>query len=578
VEKIIKFLRLLVLLFPVLSFSVNNPFTEMTSLADAMEKQDGLDIILVLDNSGSMIKNDPQFLAKDVVFRTLNDLGEHARFGMVIFDTQARLIMKLNETTKLGARAKILSRMDSIDYRGRFSNTAAAIERAVYELKTNGRKDARKIIILLTDGIVDTGDKRKDVEQGKWLKEELTAESKKSEISIIGIAFTDDADFSLIQTLAIKTDGEYFRAYKAEDIEDIFKQIEELLFEPAVKPAMEALAVVKPKEVLPPPVVRKEQAPPPIPTVTKAAPAKETIPPSKSEIPYLMILAGIFILLIIILIILALNRRPRDFGEKSKTEGKGGQPVIPKAVLLDINNITGKKSLILDKKINMIGRDPNNDVVISKESVSSFHATIEYRDGFFYLEDQRSRNKTILDGEEIEDHSPRRLKSGDEIMFNIFKFRFILPDTIPSGKTTIDFHGAVDRIAAKKRTESSVLEIPSLPKAILVDVENITGKKTIRLTKRMNKIGRGPGNDVEIPEDNISGLHATIEYRDGFFYLEDQRSKNRTTLGGELLEPHSPEKLKSGDEIVFDVQKFIFLLEYELPTGDTGEGKAESKS
>ena len=29
-------------------------------------------------------------------------------------------------------------------------------------------------------------------------------------------------------------------------------------------------------------------------------------------------------------------------------------------------------------------------------------------------------------------------------------------------------------------------------------------------------------------------------------------------------------KLKSGDEIMFDVYKFIFLLERQLPTGDTG--------
>ncbi|MFC1869488.1 VWA domain-containing protein, partial [Thermodesulfobacteriota bacterium] len=462
-KKIINFFSFFVLLLPALFFSVNISFIGMASSVNAQEGQDRFDIILVLDNSGSMIKNDPKFLAKDVVFRTLSDLGEHARFGMVIFDSQARLTMKLNETTKLGARANILSRMDNIDYKGLFSNTPAAIERAVYELKTNGRKDARKLIILLTDGIVDTGDKKRDIEQGRWLKEELTAECKKSEISIIGIAFTDHADFSLIQTLAIKTDGEYFRAYRAEDIQDIFKQIKEMLFEPAVKPAIETPTVVKPKEV-PPPVGKKEQPEPslseikkvrpaPIPTMTEAAPAKKMITPSKSEISYLMILAGIFVLLIIILIILVFNRRPKDSREKGKTERKGRQPVIPQAVLLDINNITGKKSLVLDKKVNMIGRDPNNDVVIPKETVSSFHATIEYRDGFFYLEDQRSMNRTILEGEEIKDHSPRRLKSGDEIMFNIFKFRFILPDTIPSGKTTINFHGGSDQIAARKRPE-----------------------------------------------------------------------------------------------------------------------------
>jgi len=93
----------------------------------------------------------------------------------------------------------------------------------------------------------------------------------------------------------------------------------------------------------------------------------------------------------------------------------------------------------------------------------------------------------------------------------------------------------------------------------------------------MNKIGRGPENEIGISKDSISGFHATIEYRDGFFYLEDQRSKNKTSLGGEVLEPNVPRKLKSGDEILFDIYKFIFLLEYELPSGDTGEGTGGSK-
>ena len=156
-------------------------------------------------------------------------------------------------------------------------------------------------------------------------------------------------------------------------------------------------------------------------------------------------------------------------------------------------------------------------------------------------------------------------------MFNIFKFKFILPDRIPSGKTTIDFHGLTDDALLKRDSVPQGQEIPSLPKAILIDVENITGRKTINLKKRINKISRGQGNNVEIPDEGVSGLHATIEYRDGFFYLEDQRSKNRTSLGGKELPPHTPAKLKSGDEITFDTHKFIFLLEYELPSGDTGD-------
>jgi len=54
-----------------------------------------------------------------------------------------------------------------------------------------------------------------------------------------------------------------------------------------------------------------------------------------------------------------------------------------------------------------------------------------------------------------------------------------------------------------------------------------------------------------------------------FLFLEDQRSKNTSSLNGKAVDPFSPQKLKSGDEITFDTYKFIFLLEHQTPAGDT---------
>lgn len=502
---------------------------------------------------------------------------------MVIFDSRPSLIADLASTTGLGARAKIMNSLEKMDYRGLYSDTPAAIERAIYELKTHGREDARKVIILLTDGIVDTGNKQQDAEKITWLKEELARECEKSDIRIFGIAFTEDADYSLIQVLALRTHGEYFRAFSVRDIQEIFKKIREILsdtdsgMKPPVPEEMDAedtpAAGIKASQPAPPVEETVHALPPPAPE--EVLPSKGAGAPTRPDFPFTAMGTGIFILLIIIVLLVFLNRRARN----SRLSRTGQKPEprsdIPPAVLMDINNITGKKSFSLNKRINMIGRDKNNDVVIDQDTISSFHAIVEYRDGFFYLEDQRSMNKTSLSGREIEPQSPMRLKSGDEIMFHIYIFRFLIPDLIPSGKTMVDFRGLSGERPRKTRPEPSDREIPEIPKTIMVDVKNITGEKTITLKKRITKIGRGQGNDIKIPQESISGLHATIEYKNGFFFLEDQRSKNGTRLGGKELEPHSPRKLKSGDEIIFDVHKFIFLLEYELPSGDTGDRTVE---
>ncbi len=566
---------LLLLVFPLAKM----PFCELGPFVYAQDHPSGSEIVLVLDNSGSMKKNDPEFLTRDVVTESLIGFGDNSRLAVVIFDSQSKLVVNLMETNSLGARAKILKSLTLMDYMGLHTNIPSAIERAIYELKNRGRKNALKIIILLTDGLVDTGNKRLDLEKTTWLKNELTQECVRSGIHIFGIAFTESADFSLIQTLALKTDGEYFRAFNADDLRDIFKQIKKIVVESSNKPESTRTQKAEVKEISSSAIEPEKSV----------APAKEAVKGSPSTPPLMednsgkkptqwksnftlpIILSGIFVLMVIILSLFIYSRRARDLKNKYGAKISPHRSEIPPAVLLDVNNITGKRSLIINKKVNRIGRDPNNDIIINKDTVSSLHAIIEFKDGFFYLEDQRSVNKTILSGQEIEPHSPRKLKSGDEILFNIYKFRFVIPDRVPFGKTTIDFRGRSHVAPKGERLDASVHEIHSIPRAILMDVNNITGKKTINIKKRLNKIGRGQGNDIIIPEEFISGLHATIEYKDGFFYLEDQRSKNKTNLGGEELEPHSPRKLKSGDEIMFANHKFIFLLEYELPSGDTGE-------
>ena len=198
----------------------------------------GVDVIFALDNSGSMMKNDPDFITRTVVINFLEGLDEGVRVGMVIFDTDANLVQPLTGITTAESAESFLDGLDMITYKGQFTNTPAGVERAVYELKTNGRGQAEKVVILLTDGIVDTGNKDQDLESEKWLKETLTLECKKQGIRIFGIAFTEQADFRLMQTLAVTTEGEYFRAFTAEEVASVFQTINDIISKPATAEPM----------------------------------------------------------------------------------------------------------------------------------------------------------------------------------------------------------------------------------------------------------------------------------------------------------------------------------------------------
>jgi pSer/pThr/pTyr-binding forkhead associated (FHA) protein/Mg-chelatase subunit ChlD len=549
------------------------------------------DIALVLDNSGSMQKNDPHFLTRDVVTNFMVGFGENSRIAMIIFDQEAKLVEPLTDLTGLMARANFLKSLDQVNYKGLFSDSPAAIERAVYELKLNGRNNARKVIILLTDGIVDTGDKVQDLEKTKWLKEDLTQECRNAGIKIFGIAFTEKADFSLIQTLAFKTEGEYFRAYTAEDIQKVFDKISSLISRLPSGPESADKGIMPPSSAdnatTAPASPPAASAPGVFPAATSKVPPLETEPvdaAKKTPVQFkkpgsfvLILLIGIFVLLAAIVMIMALNRKTKTFapGVAGRSRRARYAPPMPRAELIDVKNITSQKTLELSKSPIKIGRDTNNDVAIPAETVSSLHATIEYQDGFFYLEDQGSINKTYINGKEIVPYSLIKLKSGDVIKINVYKFIFILPDLIPAGETVIDFSGKpetqVQEATIVRGQIISTRDASGMPQAMLIDVKNITGKKTLILNKSVIKIGRGVHNDVAINQHSVSGSHAAIQYKEGSFYLEDQRSKNKTRLNGEEIASHTPVKLKSGDEIVFDIYQFTFLLEQQTPSGDTDE-------
>jgi len=395
-------------------------------------EQAELDIVFVLDNSGSMRNNDPNFITKEVVTNFLGGLGERSRLGMVIFDETANLVEPLTSLDNAEVRARFLESLDVINFKGKFTNSPAGIERAIYELKTNGRQDTKKIIVFLTDGIVDTGNKSQDLEKENWLKEDLTRESKNAGIRIFGIAFTDNADFRLIQTLAVRTDGEYFRVFEVADLQEVFTKIKRIIAEPSAQETL--VSTAETKRVTP--LERKEAS----------VKQRHVVPemPRKQKSSLVLVLSGIVVLLALIVLLQVVRKRKTNVAQPAmdqRTTAKilPEEPRLPQAVLIDVGKAISTESLTLplNKNTLRIGRDIGNDVVIARKTISSFHATIEYKDGYFYLEDLRSTNGTRLNDGKLSHNEPVRLKSGDKIDFSIHEFRFLIPDQTPLGETVM---------------------------------------------------------------------------------------------------------------------------------------------
>ncbi len=412
-------------------------FTLLFSLVFAADEKKSfpLDLVIVLDNSGSMRQNDPNLLMKEVVTRFIARQGPDTRLGLVIFAEKADLALPL---VNLGAEetGKTISQaLQGIDYHGKLTNSAAAVERAIYELKSQGRPAAERAIVFLTDGIIDVGNKDKDRDLQRWLQDDLAMDAKQSGIRIFSIAFTEGADFLLIQSLAQKTGAAYYRAFKAEEIEGIFNDIAQILASPT-----------KGSE----PLAAGQQAPQGDAAIAPsgagaAAPAQPAPPVVVSEESGInTILLGIIALAVIGLGGLFLRKRKSEPAPGLPTSASKPEK-IPEAELAYLGAETEIKSYRITKPIVTIGRDAGNDLVIPRDTVSARHAVIEYRHGCFYLMDQRSINHTFLNEVEMTGEA-KPLKNGDLIRFDVHKFQIVLSGQVCGPTVSAGGGGTVLRL------------------------------------------------------------------------------------------------------------------------------------
>lgn len=88
----------------------------------------------------------------------------------------------------------------------------------------------------------------------------------------------------------------------------------------------------------------------------------------------------------------------------------------PAHLILRADNGEVLQDYHLEKLETSIGRAPTSDILLSKDKLTSRrHATIRYENGNYVLRDERSANGTFVNGQQLEEMTPRTLQNGDHI-------------------------------------------------------------------------------------------------------------------------------------------------------------------
>jgi pSer/pThr/pTyr-binding forkhead associated (FHA) protein len=187
----------------------------------------------------------------------------------------------------------------------------------------------------------------------------------------------------------------------------------------------------------------------------------------------------------------------------------------------------------------VIGRAPDSDLVIPAREVSRRHAVIRPSRQGYVLRDL-STNGTFVNGRRVAES--QLLGMGDIIRIGDEELRFEAdPASLehgaePPGARQLSPPGAA------AAAYSSLAEPPTAPRTsamLLATLEVVDGGALegtkFRLEHTLIRVGRDPGNDVQLEDRTVSGSHATLLCRDSAWVLVDHTSTNGTYVDGERV-------------------------------------------
>jgi pSer/pThr/pTyr-binding forkhead associated (FHA) protein len=220
--------------------------------------------------------------------------------------------------------------------------------------------------------------------------------------------------------------------------------------------------------------------------------------------------------------------------------------------IISLQNRVIKRFLINEGDRLTIGRSSEADVVIDNTAISRLHSAIGLRNGIYFLEDLKSLNGTILNGERIETETPFSME--DDVGIGKFRLRSAgegeQREAAASIATAMDLDDATVFVTPKGRTVSEPAP-GHRGKAGKCRLQVIAGNATpteLVLDGRSSiKIGKDAGADIRLAGWLVAAAQCFIIEKEGRFVIVPQMSWSGTWLNG--LRIRDRQTLRKGDVI-----------------------------
>jgi len=219
----------------------------------------------------------------------------------------------------------------------------------------------------------------------------------------------------------------------------------------------------------------------------------------------------------------------------------------PPKLVVKLKDRPLKTYQFIGKKLT-IGRLPENDIEIDNLSVSRKHARISTSTRGYTLSDLGSKNKTYLNGKEVDE---ARLRDGDVITIGKYQIIFRIPAPASSQAGRMDQTVIIPNFR-KDPAEGAPPDSDTREPARLFrrssQTEHILDRKNIR-------IGRSKNNDIRLEGLFAPRIELEISRNNSDYTLKKIKGKKSLTINGEAMDEKVLEK---EDLIGVGSEEFVF--------------------
>lgn len=182
---------------------------DIKSPSDAnLDSVNGIDVVFVIDSSGSMGNNDSSGIRKAAAQQFVDKLGEHDRGAVVDFDSYASVYQEFTSDHDLLYTA--INRINSSGGTNLSRGISTAL--SLFTSESYSRLDAYKCIVFLTDG------------DGTY-STSYTTQAADNGVVIYTIGLGSGVRESTLSAIAEGTGGKYYFASSADELPDIYGDV-----------------------------------------------------------------------------------------------------------------------------------------------------------------------------------------------------------------------------------------------------------------------------------------------------------------------------------------------------------------